>query len=60
MSYICPACGKHYASKADLYTCMSKDYKKRADEAKEETNIDLKLHLYAGGGGGAKGADCSL
>ena len=46
MSYICPACGKHYASKADLYACMSKDYKKRADEAKEETNIDLKLHLY--------------
>ena len=46
MSYICPVCGKHYASKADLYACMSGDYKKRADEAKEETNIDLKLHLY--------------
>ena len=46
MSYICPVCGKHYASKADLYACMSGDYQKRADEAKEETNIDLKLHLY--------------
>ncbi len=46
MSYICPVCGKHYASKADLYACMSEDYKKCADEAKEETNIDLKLHLY--------------
>ena len=46
MSYICPVCGKHYASEADLYACMSGDYKKRADEAKEETNIDLKLHLY--------------
>lgn len=46
MSYICPACGKHYASKADLYACMSKDYKKRADEAKEETTIDLNLNLH--------------
>jgi hypothetical protein len=46
MSYICPVCGKHYASKADYYACMSEDYKKCADEAKEETNIDLKLHLY--------------
>lgn len=46
MSYICPVCGKHYTSKADLYACMSEDYKKCADEAKEETNIDLKLHLY--------------
>lgn len=46
MSYTCPVCGKRYASKTDLYACMSEDYKKWADEAKEETNIDLKLHLY--------------
>ena len=46
MNYICPVCGKHYSSKADLYACMSGDYKKRADEAREETNIDLKLHRY--------------
>ena len=46
MSYICPVCGKHYASKADLYACMSGDYKKRADEAKEETTIDLNLNLH--------------
>ena len=46
MSYICPVCGKHYASKADLYACMSGDYKKRADEARKETNIDLNLHPY--------------
>ena len=46
MSYICPVCGKHYASKADLYACMSGDYKKRADEARKETNIDINLHPY--------------
>ena len=46
MNYICPVCGKHYASKADLYACMSGDYKKRADEARKETNIDMNLHPY--------------
>ena len=46
MSYICPVCGTHYASKADLYACMSGDYKKRADEARKETNIDMNLHPY--------------
>ena len=46
MNYICPVCGTHYASKADLYACMSGDYKKRADEARKETNIDMNLHPY--------------
>lgn len=46
MSYICSVCGKHYASKADMYACMSEDYKKQAEEAEKETSIDLKLHLY--------------
>ena len=46
MNYICPVCGKHYSSKADLYACMSGDYKKRADEARKETNIDTNLHPY--------------
>ena len=46
MSYICSVCGKHYASKADMYACMSEDYKKQAAEAEKETNVDLKLHLY--------------
>lgn len=46
MSYICSVCGKHYTSKADMYACMSEDYKKQAEEAEKETSIDLKLHLY--------------
>lgn len=46
MSYICSVCGKHYASKSDMYACMSEDYKKQAEEAEKETSVDLKLHLY--------------
>lgn len=47
-NYICSVCGKHYSSKADMYACMSEDYKKEAEEAKKETSIDLKLYLYEG------------